>query len=103
LVLPRHASATLATDAIVPVDAGTAATSIATPAFATHSPNELLLAFVSTDGKTTAATTVTGVTGGGLTWSLVRRTNVQLGTSEVWRAFAPAALSGVIVRATLSQ
>ena len=48
-------------------------------------------------------TTVTGVSGGGLTWALVSRTNVQRGTSEIWRAFAPAPLSNVTVTATLSQ
>ena len=47
--------------------------------------------------------TVTGVTGAGLTWTLVRRTNAQLGTAEVWRAFAPTKLSAVTVRANLSQ
>jgi len=34
---------------------------------------------------------------------LVARTNVQSGTAEVWRAFAPAVLSNVFVKATLSQ
>ena len=46
---------------------------------------------------------VTGVSGGGLNWVLVRRTNVQNGTSEIWRAFATSALSGATVTATLSQ
>jgi len=100
---PRLATAALATDVIVPVDAGIGATSITTPAFSTHQPNELLLAFIATDGKTTGAMSVTSVTGGGLTWTLVRRTNVQLGTSEVWRAFVPSSLTGVAVRAALAQ
>jgi hypothetical protein len=76
---------------------------ITTPAFSTTSGNELLLAFVATDYLSGANTTVTGVSGGGLTWALVRRTNVQRGTAEIWRAFAPAALSNVTVTATLSQ
>jgi hypothetical protein len=38
-----------------------------------------------------------------LTWTLVLRTNVQRGTAEIWRAFAPAALTNVSVTATLSQ
>jgi hypothetical protein len=74
-----------------------------TPSFSTTSANELLLAFVATDYISGANTTVTGVSGGGLTWALVRRTNVQGGTSEIWRAFAPAPLSNVTVTATLSQ
>ena len=47
--------------------------------------------------------TVTGITGGGLTWQLVRRTNVQRGDTEIWRAFAPTPLTNVTVTATLSQ
>jgi hypothetical protein len=76
---------------------------ITTPAFSTTSGNELLLAFVATDYVSGTNTTVTGVAGGGLTWALVRRTNVQSGTSEIWRAFAPAPLSNVTVTATLSH
>jgi hypothetical protein len=45
---------------------------------------------------------VTAVTGAGLTWELVKRTNAQPGTSEIWRAFAPAALTNVAVKATFS-
>ena len=66
---------------------------LTTPNFSTAAPNELLLAFVSTDYRRGANATVTGVSGGGLTWVLVRRTNVQLGTAEIWRAFAPSVLT----------
>jgi hypothetical protein len=38
-----------------------------------------------------------------LTWSLVRRTNVQGGTSEIWRAYAASTLTNVSVTANLSQ
>jgi hypothetical protein len=91
----------IAIDATISRDQSTAP--ITTPAFSTTSGNELLLAFVATDYISGANTTVTGVAGGGLTWALVRRTNVQSGTSEIWRAFAPAPLSNVTVKATLSQ
>jgi hypothetical protein len=47
--------------------------------------------------------TVTGITGGNLSWAPVQRTNAQLGTAEVWRAFAPTKLTNVTVRANLSQ
>jgi len=47
--------------------------------------------------------TVTGVSGGGLTWTLVPRTNTNRGGSEIWRAFAPSTLTGVTATATLSQ
>ena len=46
---------------------------------------------------------MTSISGGGLTWVLVRRTNVQQGTAEIWRAFSVAPLSAISVRATLSQ
>jgi hypothetical protein len=34
---------------------------------------------------------------------LVRRTNTNRGTSEIWRAFAPAVLTNVTVTATIAQ
>jgi hypothetical protein len=83
-------------------DNSSAANSISSPAFSTKSANELLLAFVSTDFTSGTNTTVTGVSGGGLTWALVVRTNTQRGTAEIWSAFAPATLSNVSVTATLS-
>ena len=76
-------------------DRDTAGTTITTPALTTTGPNELLLAFVSLDVSTAAGAnnTVTAIdnTGGGLTWVLVRRTNTQRGSAEIWRAFAPTA------------
>ena len=90
-------------DTTISKDQGTASTTVSTPAFSTTSGNELLLAFISADGVSSTNTTVTQVAGGGLTWVLVERTNVQKGTAEIWRAFAPSALSGVTVTATLSQ
>jgi Domain of unknown function (DUF1929)/Bacterial Ig domain/Kelch motif len=92
---------TLTRDATVSVKQSTSA--ISTAPFSTTSGNELLLAFISTDYLSGPNTTVTGVSGGGLTWALVRRTNVQSGTSEIWRAFAPLPLSNVTVVATISQ
>jgi hypothetical protein len=88
-------------DATVSVNQSTSA--ISTTPFSTTSANELLLAFISTDYLSGPNTTVTGVSGGGLTWGLVRRTNVQSGTSEIWRAFATSPLSNVTVTATISQ
>jgi len=92
----------LGLDVVTSADRSASGTSITSPAFSTRSGNELLLAFVSTDARS-AGVAVTGVTGGNLTWVLVRRTNTQLGTAEIWRAFAPSLLSNATVRATLSQ
>ncbi len=87
---------------MVSKDQGTSSTTVSTPSFSTATGNELLLAFVATDAPGTN-TVVNSVSGGGLTWALVIRTNVQKGTSEIWRAFAPAALSNMSVSVTLSQ
>jgi len=92
-----------AVDALVWADQATAQPTIISPAFSTTAPSELLLAFIATDYLSGTNTTVTSVTGAGLAWALVGRTNVQAGTSEIWRAFAPATLSNAIVTATLSQ
>jgi len=70
--------------------------------FSTATTNELLLAFVSA-GDVSAGNTVTAVTGAGLTWTLVRRTNAQRGTSEVWRAFAATRLNNVLVTVQIAQ
>lgn len=74
-----------------------------TAPFSTASGNELLLAFISTDYLSGANSTVTGVSGGGFTWILVRRTNFQSGASEIWRAFTTSTLNDVTVTATISQ
>src|SRR6476620_1893977 len=81
----------------------TASTAVSTPVFSTGAGNELLLAFLATDGPASGATTVTSIAGGGLTWVLAVRANAQAGTSEVWRAFATSPLTNVTVTATLSR
>jgi Domain of unknown function (DUF4082)/Bacterial Ig domain len=90
-------------DAVKSVSRSTNATTLVSGAFSTTSSNELLVAFISADYLGGANTTVTGVTGAGLTWVLVKRTNVQSGSSEIWRAFAPTTLANVSVTATLSK
>ncbi len=99
----KPAIAQVAIDSTVSADQGTASTTVETAPFSTHAVNELLLAFVSSDYVSGANTTVMGISVGGLTWALVQRTNVQSGTAEIWKAFAPAALTSVTVTATLSQ
>jgi uncharacterized repeat protein (TIGR01451 family) len=97
---------TLSIDVTVSKDNGVAGSAIVSPSFSTASPNELLLAFVGSDyqaSQSSTNVTVTGISGGGLTWALVQRANAQSGTAEIWRAFAPSVLTGVTVTATLSQ
>src|SRR5215831_9811765 len=103
LLLSRTGSAQIGIDAASFANQSTPSSTISTVGLSTSFSNELLLAFVSTDYLSGPNTTVTGVSGGGLTWSLVVRTNVQSGTSEIWRAFAVSGLSNVAVTATLSQ
>src|SRR5262249_50990467 len=93
----------IAIDAIVFADSGTASTTVTTSVFSTTVGSELLLAFVSTDTTSDPNTTVSAVTGAGLTWVLVSRTNTQSGTAEIWRTFAASPLNAVTVTATLSQ
>jgi hypothetical protein len=87
----------------VSVDLNSAASTITSPSFSTPAPNELLLAFIATDSTGSTNTTVKSVTGAGLTWNLVKRTNTEAGTAEIWRAFAPTVLRSVSVTATLSE
>ena len=96
-------STTLATDTVIFKDAASSSSSITTPAFSTTVGNELLLAFVGADYPGSGPnTTVTSVTGAGLTWALVQRANAQFGTAEIWRALSPSPLSGATVTANFS-
>lgn len=103
LLAPAAAHAAIGVDINKSTDRSSASTTVASPALSTAAGNELLLAFIATDYLSGTNTTVKSVAGGGLTWVLAVRTNGQSGTSEIWRAFAPAALSNVTVAATLSQ
>jgi hypothetical protein len=68
----------------------------------TTAPGDLLVAFVGTDGPSGSTQTAT-VSGGGLTWTLVGRTDVQFGTAEVWSARATATLSGAAITSKLGK
>lgn len=105
-VTPAAPSATtLAIDATVWKDQGTAAASVVSAPFSTTAGNELLLAFIAADASATGTNVqVNSVTGGtGLTWTLVRRANTQRGTAEIWYAFSPTVQTNITVTAALSQ
>ena len=97
------ASGAITRDVTVSQDGASASTTITSPVFTTSAANEQLLAFISTDYLSGSNTTVKSVTGAGLTWTLVKRTNAQSGSSEIWGAFASVPLTSVTVTATLSQ
>lgn len=93
----------LSIDTVSSADRSSAGSQSSTAQFSTTAPNELLLAFISTDSSSTSGNTVTSVQGAGLTWQLVSRANGVPGDAEIWRAFAAAVLSNVTVTANLSQ
>ena len=85
-------------DVTAKINQGRPSATVVTPSFSTTAPYELLLAFVAADHYSSGTnTTVTKVTGAGLSWRLVKRTNAQAGTAEIWRAFASMPLSQVNV------
>jgi hypothetical protein len=100
---PAGTGVPLAIDTSVTTHQSANGTSISSPALTTTSANELLLAFISSDGPDTGSIAISSVTAGGLTWRLRQRSNGQAGTAEIWQAVAPAALSNVVVTATRSS
>ena len=95
-------SAGLAIDAVAFGDTPDPAIKVTSAPFSTVAANEVLLAFVAADEPADVSQTVQSVSGAGLTWKLVVRTNVEKGTAEVWRAFAPTVLTNAKVTATLA-
>ena len=84
------AAAAVAVDKTVTTHQTSGAASIASPAITTSAPGELLLAFITSDGPSSAGSqSFSSVTGGGLSWRLRRRANAQAGTAEIWAANAP--------------
>ena len=66
------------------------------PAFTTTTSSDLLVAFVALDGPSGAPQTAT-VSGAGLNWVLLKRSNTQAGDSEIWAAKASAVLTNATV------
>jgi hypothetical protein len=71
---------------------------LATQVFSTTTPSDLLVAFVAYDGPSGSPQTAT-VSGAGLSWTLLERSNTQAGTAEIWSARADGTLSSVTVMA----
>jgi galactose oxidase-like protein/Big-like domain-containing protein len=63
----------------------------------TTAAGDLLLAFVGSDGVGAQSVTVSG---GGLTWTLVKRANGQAGDAEIWSARAATQLTNINITAT---
>lgn len=68
----------------------------------THTPGDLILAYVAANGPKSGGQTAT-VSGGGLSWSLVKRENGQPGDAEVWEAVAPGTLNKAAISVSVSE
>ena len=88
-----HPPNTIGKDATISVDGSGL---MQTPVFSTTQPGDLLVAFVAYDGPPGVPQTAT-VSGAGLSWTLVERSNFQSGTAEIWAAIASDPMSSVSV------
>jgi hypothetical protein len=73
---------------------------VTAPAFHTAAAGETLLAFVGSDGPAKSNDQGVKVSGGGLTWTLVKRAHAQYGDAEIWQATATSVLPSVTVTST---
>jgi hypothetical protein len=88
------------------VDSTTSAyghSSVTTSPFSDALPGELLVAFAGSDGPNSSGSQTVTVSGGGLTWTLVKRANAQAGTAEVWTSTAPSTARLTNARITAKQ
>ena len=97
-------------DLSVSADQKQPSSKLVSPAFSTTGADRLILAFISADGPASgpssaaaSAQRVSTVTGGGLSWALVKRSNSYGGTAEVWQAHATSLVSGATVSAKLAK
>jgi hypothetical protein len=72
------------------------------PSITTSAANELIVAFVSSDGPSGSGQQTFTVAGSGLTWTLAKRSNGQSGDAEIWWARASGTLTAQTVTATPS-
>ena len=98
------ASAAVTVDKTVTTHQTSSASTVKSPTFSTSAAGELAIAFITSDGPSAGSSqSFSKVTGGGLTWRLLRRANTQAGTAEAWAANAPAVLTNASVTATRSN
>jgi len=95
----RAQAASLLVDAQVSAENTGTGGSVTTGSFSTAHSGDLLLAFISNDGPS-GSTQTSSISGGGLTWSLVSRSNAQAGDVDIFQARAGGTLSGVTVTGT---
>ena len=98
----RSASASVTAAVLAHAEVTNASNNVTSASVSINVPaGDLLIGFASSDEwPVTAAQTAT-VSGGGLTWTLVARSNAQHGTAEVWSAgVVPSAQSVTVTAAT---
>jgi hypothetical protein len=101
---PGASAATIGIDSFVKTHQSTPSSKIVSGPFSTTSSNDLLVAFITSDGPNKAGgQSISSVSGAGLTWTLRQRTNSQPGTAEIWQAVASSPLANVSVSATLKS
>jgi RHS repeat-associated protein len=69
---------------------------LASPKLRTHRSHDLVLAFISASGPASGVQRITHVSGDGLHWSLVTRSDGASGAVEIWQAHALGRLSGAV-------
>lgn len=80
-----------------------AASRLVSGRISTSARDQLIVAFLASDGPAGAVQSFLSVTGCGLDWDLVERANAQLGTSEIWQATSQAPLAGCAVTAARAR
>jgi hypothetical protein len=90
-------------DKVVWADYGHPQRRLVSPKLSTSQGGALILAFVAADGPRHATQRAVSVWGGGLTWTLARRSNTTWGTTEVWQAYAKSRLTGAVITAKLAN
>lgn len=98
------AQSALALDRQVTTHQTQRSSSITSAGLTTSGRNELLVAFLSSDGpRSVTGQSFSSVSGGGLTWTLRKRVNSRYGTSEIWTAPAANVVTGLTVTGTRSN
>jgi hypothetical protein len=99
----NNVAATVTLDKQITTHQSSKSTSITSPSLTTSQSNELLVAFITSDGPSSGSQSFSTVTGGGLTWTLRKSVNTQAGTSEIWTAAAPNVITNATVKATRAK
>jgi hypothetical protein len=96
-------SAAITVDKVVSSHQSAPGASVSVAGMTTTGSNELLVAFITTDGPNAGGgVSFASVSGSGLVWQLKQRANTQPGAAEIWTAVAAAPLTNATITATRS-